>query len=180
LPSKHANIDFSANHYWQFMLGFPIILVFVQTLALVVFFPYETPKYLIQTGNESGCQTALERIYRSNEKIVVIKEHIHDCLKGEASNEVSLIELFNKTHIKALIVVLCMLFYIDLLIVFHMFQQLAGGNAFMMYSTTIFNANHAEETVALIGTVMAGVTAVIGVSIFTFFVDSKLSLGINC
>jgi len=50
---------------------------------------------------------------------------------------------------------------------------MAGGNVFMMYSTTIFNEAHAEESTAFLGTIMAGVTAVIGAALFAFFVDSK-------
>ena len=48
---------------------------------------------------------------------------------------------------------------------------MAGGNVFMMYSTTIFNEADAEESVALLGTIMGGVSATIGVTIFCLIVD---------
>jgi len=48
---------------------------------------------------------------------------------------------------------------------------MAGGNAFMMYSSTIFKNNHASEATALIGTILIGAMTVDGVYSYSLITD---------
>ena len=58
----------------------------------------------------------------------------------------------------------------------HCFQQLAGGNAIMMYSSSIFKSNHADEKTALIGTILIGATTVDGIYSYSLIIDGKFEI----
>ena len=165
LPSKHADIDFSSDHYWQFMLMFPIVIVVIQTASLLFIYTNDTPKYLYQMGAAESCKEALEKVYLDQKKIDTIVGTLSACQKDSSSKEVTWSLLFSKMYLKSVLIIM----------VIHFFQQMAAGNVFMMYSTTIFNNAHASESMALLGTIMAGVTGVIGVSLFTTTVECNSS-----
>ncbi len=164
LPSKDADIDFSENHYWQFMLMIPAIITLIQTAILFIVYTRETPKFLYQMGAAECSKEALEKVYTDSKKVDEIVKTLGTSMKDASSKEVGWGQLFSRMYMKAVIVVLLM----------HFFQQMAAGNVFMMYSTSIFNAADASESIALLGTIMAGVAGVIGVSLFTMTVDCKL------
>lgn len=108
LPSKNAKIDFSEHHYWQLMLGFPIIIAAIQTFMLVTTFTYETPKYLFQNGAEEDCLKVIEMVYAEKEQSAEVKASLGAHLQNETSNEVSWSQLCSRMYCKALFVILCM------------------------------------------------------------------------
>jgi hypothetical protein len=169
LPSKDANIDFKEHHYWQFMLCVPLIVVALQTVMLLTVFRAETPRFLHHHDKNADCEVELSKVIIDKDKLQEVKQNLDAEKSADASNEVTWGQLFTRVYAKGLLVIFCMH---DLQrIVLHFFQQMAGGNAFMMYSTTIFKEAKADDGTALLGTIMGGVSGTLGVLLFTFMVD---------
>eukprot|EP01022_Parablepharisma_sp_SALTPOND_P033419 TRINITY_DN88690_c0_g1_i1.p1 TRINITY_DN88690_c0_g1~~TRINITY_DN88690_c0_g1_i1.p1 ORF type:complete len:270 (+),score=-7.78 TRINITY_DN88690_c0_g1_i1:513-1322(+) len=109
LPSSKADIDYSQNNYWRYMLGFPLVIIALQTALLLFIYVYETPKYLYFHRRRNECEEALSKIYNNKDTItrVMVKLkalQLDEC--GHRSSGVTWRELFGRTYLKALIVVL--------------------------------------------------------------------------
>eukprot|EP00826_Nyctotherus_ovalis_P040629 TRINITY_DN4022_c0_g1_i8.p1 TRINITY_DN4022_c0_g1~~TRINITY_DN4022_c0_g1_i8.p1 ORF type:complete len:302 (+),score=54.78 TRINITY_DN4022_c0_g1_i8:483-1388(+) len=145
------------------MLGFPIIIAVLQTALFLFVFKYETPKFLYIRKKRRICDEALSKIYITNADIDRVMSKIKAVtLSQGAGGEAGWKDLFGRTYITALIVVLAL----------HCFQQLAGGNTFMMFSTKIFeSAAKGDHTLPLIGTILAGLVTIDGVFSFSLIAD---------
>ena len=129
LGTKQWNVDWG----WRWMIGSEIIpaALFVVLLIMVI----ESPRWLIQSGNEDKARDILTRIggdsYASEEI-----EAVNEALTLE---EGKFSELFQRTYSRPLIIAIAVTFG----------AQLSGINAIMYYSTEIFKeaaANTAANT----------------------------------
>lgn len=61
---KKITGDSTGKEFWYYMYGFSEIPLVVQTIVLLVIFPYETPKYLLSVGREEEARQLLKVIYK--------------------------------------------------------------------------------------------------------------------
>ena len=113
LPSAtDPSVDYQSNYYWKIMLAFPLIPMAIQTIFLISLYTYDTPKYLYLNKRRRECREALSKIYTTEydikRSLVKLKALEQDGAGGKSS-EVSWSDLFSRTYIKALVVVLCKL-----------------------------------------------------------------------
>ena len=104
LPSAKAKIDFAANHYWRFMLAFPLVTMTLQTVLLFLLYNSETPKYLYLNGHKQESRALLHKLYTTEEKINEVEDKLAALLEN-TSTQVSWKELFGRVYLKALFVV---------------------------------------------------------------------------
>ncbi len=108
LPSSKANIDYSQNNYWRFMLAFPIFVALAQTIMLFTVYTHETPKFLYAHRKRDECEDLLAKIYKDESKIQRVLSKLKALqmdTTGGRSAEVSIRELFGRTYLKAMIVI---------------------------------------------------------------------------
>jgi len=164
LPSIHDNINFAENSYWRIMLGFPLLTIVIQCLLFLAIFKYDTPKYLYFNNRKEDCEIALSMIYTDKQIIERVITKLRALAINESSGrnaDISYRDLFGRSHRTAVIVVLLL----------HLVQEFGGGNIMMLYSASIFKDNHANETTALICTIIVGLIAVDGGYAFSLIVD---------
>ncbi len=117
LPSATADIDYSQNNYWRYMLGFPLVMIAIQTALLLFVFPYETPKFLFFNKRMHECHQALSKVYTNKATMNRVMSKLKALQQdGGKSSEVAWKDLFSSMYLKALIVVLCMTFFALLLL----------------------------------------------------------------
>lgn len=172
LPTLAETERIKKSQYWRFMLGFPIVIAALQTALFLFVFKYETPKFLYIRKKRRVCDEALSKIYTTDADIDRVMSKLKAVsLSQGAGGEAGWKELFGRTYITALIVVLGTP---SLTLALHCFQQLAGGNTFMMFSTKIFeSAAKGDHTLPLIGTILAGLVTIDGVFSFSLIADGK-------
>eukprot|EP00826_Nyctotherus_ovalis_P042880 TRINITY_DN4479_c0_g1_i2.p1 TRINITY_DN4479_c0_g1~~TRINITY_DN4479_c0_g1_i2.p1 ORF type:complete len:280 (-),score=21.23 TRINITY_DN4479_c0_g1_i2:559-1398(-) len=173
LPDPNDVQAVENSQYWRFMLGFPILIAVLQSVLLIFVFKYETPKFLYLRKKRRTCTKALSKIYASDADIdrVLTKLKAVALTQGQGSAEAGWSELFGRTYVTALLVVLGTS---PSTLALHCFQQLAGGNTFMMFSTKIFTtAAKGDHTVPLVGTILAGLVTIDGVFAFSLIADGR-------
>ena len=123
---------FFEEEYWRIMFAIPIFVALVQMILLWKAYPYETPKFLLKTKQDSEARDIIELIYG--------EENLDPALKQIAPNES--LTTFNETEIMApLNVSWSELFkprYRYALFVgcaLSMLQQLSGINMLIFYSS---------------------------------------------
>lgn len=171
LPDPNDTHAVESSQYWRFMLGAPILVAVLQSVLLIFVFKYETPKFLYLRKKRRTCTKALSRIYASDADIdrVLTKLKAVALSQGQGSAEAGWSDLFGRTYVTALLVVLGTT---RSTVALHCFQQLAGGNTFMMFSTKIFTtAAKGDHTVPLVGTILAGLVTIDGVLSFSLIAD---------
>ncbi len=60
---KKITNDLTCEAFWPVMFGIPFLGLTVQILVLLFAFPFETPKYLLLTGQETEARKLIEFIY---------------------------------------------------------------------------------------------------------------------
>lgn len=61
---KKITADESGKDFWFIMYGITEITILVQTVVLILVFPYETPKYLLSIGKEEEAKELIKIIYK--------------------------------------------------------------------------------------------------------------------
>lgn len=134
-----------SDEAWRWMLGVqavPSLIFFV-----MVFFVFESPRWLVKNGNDMEAERVLASIGESN--VALALKSIKDSLRSEIGMVKE--SLFNGKYNKPI-------FYV---VALAMFNQLSGINAIMYYAPRIFEMTGLAKDTALLQAVSIGVTNMI-------------------
>ena len=81
---KKITGDETCKDFWYLVFGFPLITIAIQTLVLILIFPYETPKYLLLIGKEQEARRLIELLYLP-ERVDQIMEEKKKDLKDKSN-----------------------------------------------------------------------------------------------
>ena len=65
LPSTVKTID----QWWRIQIGFTLLIVTIQFLALFIVYIYDTPKGSLLKGNEVECKKMLKELYSTEGRV---------------------------------------------------------------------------------------------------------------
>ncbi|XP_060557643.1 solute carrier family 2, facilitated glucose transporter member 3-like, partial [Ruditapes philippinarum] len=147
------------DDHWQLALGFPVILIGWQLCSLTCC--PESPRFLfIQRNSQDEAERALVWLRGTHDVSDEIEEMIAEREKAKHIEKFTICDLFHKEELRTpLIICLAM----------HLSQQLAGINAVIYYSTSIFETAGLSESVAQYATLAVG-----GVNVSMTFVSALI------
>jgi sugar porter (SP) family MFS transporter len=126
---------------WMFLAGvFPSALFFI-----LLFFITRSPRWLVKIGREQEAMEVIRRV-NTDENAEVLLAEIKESLKEEAQTKG--ISIFKKPYFRLVLIGIGV----------GMFNQFAGINVIMYYSTDIFRAAGFSGEAALMQSVLIGVT----------------------
>eukprot|EP00343_Euplotes_focardii_P011976 CAMPEP_0205831238 /NCGR_PEP_ID=MMETSP0206-20130828/43480_1 /ASSEMBLY_ACC=CAM_ASM_000279 /TAXON_ID=36767 /ORGANISM="Euplotes focardii, Strain TN1" /LENGTH=386 /DNA_ID=CAMNT_0053135683 /DNA_START=299 /DNA_END=1459 /DNA_ORIENTATION=+ len=135
---------------WRIIFAFPVMVATIQSILMIAYFRYDTPKFYMQRGEEHMARRVEREIYGDDN----LPEEVQEINKTGSDDKASVAtfkQLFTDKYKMALIVG-CLL---------AMFQQLTGINVVIFYSNTVFTKGRADgfdsEVAARTGTVIVGV-----------------------
>lgn len=126
---------------WMFLAG----VVPSALLWVLLFFISRSPRWLVKIGKEEEAREVIQKV-NPVEDVDVLMKAIKDSLRVEAAGK--RVALFKKPYLKLAIIGIAI----------GMFNQLAGINVIMYYSTDIFREAGFSGESALFQSVMIGVT----------------------
>lgn len=144
--------------WWRTMFGIAIVPSVL--LALGMAFSPESPRWLVQQGKFSQAETAIKTIYgkdRATEVLHELKAGSH----GSSEQDASWFDLFSKRYRKVVSVGAALF----------LFQQLAGINAVVYYSTSVFRSAGIASDVA--ASALVGASNVFGTCIASSLMDKQ-------
>lgn len=142
------------NWRWMFLAGvFPSALFFV-----LLFFITRSPRWLVKVGREEQALAVIRRV-NSDENPEVLLSEIKDSLREESA--LHGISIFKKSYFRLILIGIAV----------GMFNQLAGINVIMYYSTDIFRDAGFSGESALLQSVLIGFTNLIFTIIAMFVID---------
>uniref|UniRef100_A0A0R3RR09 MFS domain-containing protein n=1 Tax=Elaeophora elaphi TaxID=1147741 RepID=A0A0R3RR09_9BILA len=134
------------NLGWRLMFAFAAIPALVQLVGF--FFLPETPRYLINHGREKEAQEVLSRLYGNDKEWIayemgeVTREMQREAvLRQENGDEFVLRRILRTTHVRKALMLGCAL---------QMFQQLAGINTILYYTSTIIRSAGVHDKITTI------------------------------
>lgn len=126
---------------WMFLAG----VIPSAVLWVLLFFIARSPRWLVKIGRENEARQVIERV-NPGEDIEELMKAIKNSLKVEAAGKK--VQLFKKPYLKLAIIGIAI----------GMFNQFAGINVIMYYSTDIFREAGFSGESALFQSVLIGVT----------------------
>ncbi len=126
---------------WMFLAG----VIPSAVLWVLLFFIARSPRWLVKIGREDEARQVIERV-NPGEDIEELMKAIKNSLKVEAAGKK--VQLFKKPYLKLAIIGIAI----------GMFNQFAGINVIMYYSTDIFREAGFSGESALFQSVLIGVT----------------------
>lgn len=150
----------TTDQWWRIEIGFPLLLVAVQSLSLLLYYVHDTPKGSMLKGDEPECRRMLKQMFKSDERIEHEIGNIRSVLMDTSGKEVTFRELFSPAFRRALLVGA----------VLKLVQVLSGYSAVMLYSTSIFQDPN-DENASLRATVFVGIANTSAVVIFSLIAD---------
>jgi len=159
-PSHVSHNDQS----WRVVLGFQLLIVFIQTLAFLLVFRNDTPKSSILTckeiNNEIQCRKALKEIYNEKNRVEDEFKNIIKVLEETRGKDVSFAELFGQNFRWALFIGVAV----------KTCQNFSGYPAVILYSSSIFSDPN-DEMASVRATLYIGITNVSSVLFYSFLID---------
>lgn len=149
--------DIGENNWrWMFLSGIFPSLVFI----ILLFFIERSPRWLVKTGKVNEAVKVIKRV-NPLEDVNVLIEDIKESIRIEKSGEK--VNIFKKPYSRLIMIGFAV----------GMFNQLAGINIIMYYSTDIFRIAGFDGESALLQSVLIGLTnltfTVIGMSLIDKF-----------
>lgn len=83
IDSKDAD-SFEVQNYWLVVFAIPLAIALAQVLLLIFVFPYDTPTFLKQRGEEYRLKELMLKIYKEEE---VVDERISQIVVDDSSKE---------------------------------------------------------------------------------------------
>ncbi|KAL7607929.1 hypothetical protein Lser_V15G12517 [Lactuca serriola] len=159
LAALVAGLPLAGNPlWWRTMFGLSVIPSVL--LALGMAFSPESPRWLVQQRKISQAEVAIKKLYGKNKVTEVIAD-LTESSQGFEEQDAGWFDLFSRRYFKV-VSVGAMLF---------LFQQLAGINAVVYYSTSVFrNAGVASDVAA---SALVGAANVFGTVIASSLMDKK-------
>ena len=114
--------------YWRITLGLPGAVAFLRSLILKIVLPYDTPRYLVLSGQKIQAEIVLNKIYSRNEASYQLEELKKQQITQNQKGKMIFKDLISPIYRKRLLIG-CVL---------SVLQQLSGINALSTYSSNIF------------------------------------------
>ncbi|KAL4568884.1 hypothetical protein LXL04_024501 [Taraxacum kok-saghyz] len=161
LAALLAGLPLATNPlWWRTMFGIAVIPSVLLALGMTV--TPESPRWLVQQKKLAEAEVAIKKLYGKNKVTEVITDLTASSIEGsEEEEDAGWFDLFSPRYFKV-VSVGAMLF---------LFQQLAGINAVVYYSTSVFrNAGVASDVAA---SALVGAANVFGTIIASSLMDRK-------
>ncbi|XP_052304293.1 plastidic glucose transporter 4 [Populus trichocarpa] len=144
--------------WWRTMFG--ISAVPAVLLALGMAFSPESPRWLFQQGKFSEAEKSIMTLY-GKERVADVMTDLNVASQGSAEQEAGWFDLFSSRYWKVVSVGVALFF----------FQQMAGINAVVYYSTAVFRSAGIESDVA--ASALVGASNVFGTTIASSLMDRQ-------
>ncbi|KAJ6960470.1 hypothetical protein NC653_038489 [Populus alba x Populus x berolinensis] len=144
--------------WWRTMFG--ISAVPAVLLALGMAFSPESPRWLFQQGKFSEAEKSIKTLY-GKERVADAMTDLNVASQGSAEQEAGWFDLFSSRYWKVVSVGVALFF----------FQQMAGINAVVYYSTAVFRSAGIESDVA--ASALVGASNVFGTTIASSLMDRQ-------
>ncbi|WZY80605.1 hypothetical protein YC2023_026989 [Brassica napus] len=153
LAALIAGLPLAANPlWWRTMFGVAVIPSVL--LAIGMGFSPESPRWLVQQGKVSEAEKAIKTLY-GKEKVVELVRDLSTSGQGASEPEAGWFDLFSSRYWKGAALFL--------------FQQLAGINAVVYYSTSVFRSAGIQSDVA--ASALVGASNVFGTAVASSLMD---------
>ncbi|KAA8547789.1 hypothetical protein F0562_004218 [Nyssa sinensis] len=159
LAALVAGLPLSRNPlWWRTMFGIAVIPSVL--LALGMAFSPESPRWLFQQGKISQAEVAIKTLF-GKERVPEVMNDLNAAAQGSSEQEAGWFDLFSSRYRK-IVSVGAALF---------LFQQLAGINAVVYYSTSVFRSAGIASDVA--ASALVGASNVFGTTVASSLMDKK-------
>ncbi|KAM3285942.1 hypothetical protein P3S67_024741 [Capsicum chacoense] len=139
---------------------FGISLIPSVLLALGMAFSPESPRWLDQQGRISEAETSIKRLY-GKERVAEVMGDLEDASQGSSEPDAGWLDLFSSRYWKVVSIGAAMF----------LFQQLAGINAVVYYSTAVFRSAGITSDVA--ASALVGSANVFGTMVASSLMDKQ-------
>ncbi|KAK8914552.1 Plastidic glucose transporter 4 [Platanthera zijinensis] len=159
LAALVAGLPLSGNPiWWRSMFGISIIPAILLALGMAI--SPESPRWLVQQGKFSEAEKAVRTLY-GKERVAEVMHDLKAGGQGTVESDAGWFDLFSKRYRKVVSVGAALF----------LFQQLAGINAVVYYSTSVFrSAGIASDASA---SALVGASNVFGTAIASSLMDRK-------
>lgn len=159
LAALVAGLPLSGNpSWWRTMFG--IALIPSVLLALGMAFSPESPRWLYQQGRISEAETSIKRLY-GKERVAEVMGDLEAASQGSSEPDAGWLDLFSSRYWKVVSIGAAMF----------LFQQLAGINAVVYYSTAVFRSAGISSDVA--ASALVGAANVFGTTVASSLMDKQ-------
>ncbi|KAJ4973405.1 hypothetical protein NE237_006579 [Protea cynaroides] len=159
LAALVAGLPLAGNPlWWRTMFGIAVVPSIL--LALGAAFSPESPRWLFQQGKFSQAETAIKTLY-GKERVAEIMHDLRASAQGSTEQEAGWFDLFSSRYWKVVSVGAALF----------LFQQLAGINAVVYYSTSVFRTAGITSDVA--ASALVGAANVFGTAIASSLMDRQ-------
>ncbi|KAL2551855.1 Plastidic glucose transporter 4 [Forsythia ovata] len=159
LAALVAGLPLAGNPlWWRTMFG--VALVPSILLALGMAFSPESPRWLYQQGKISDAEMSIRRLY-GKERVAEVMNDLDAAAQGSTEPEAGWLDLFSSRYWKVVSVGAALF----------LFQQLAGINAVVYYSTSVFRSAGITSDVA--ASALVGAANVFGTTIASSLMDKQ-------
>ncbi|CAN1758156.1 Plastidic glucose transporter 4, partial [Linum perenne] len=154
-----AGLPLAGNPIWWRTM-FSISAVPSILLALGMAFSPESPRWLVQQGKIPEAQKSIQTLY-GKERVSEVMQDLSASGQGSSEAEAGWFDLFSKRYWKVVSVGVALFF----------FQQMAGINAVVYYSTAVFRSVGIGSDVA--ASALVGASNVIGTTVASSLMDKQ-------
>lgn len=159
LAALVAGLPLSGNPlWWRTMFG--IALIPSVLLALGMAFSPESPRWLYQQGRISEAETSIKRLF-GKERVAEVMGDLEAAAQGSSEPDAGWLDLFSSRYWKVVSIGAAMF----------LFQQLAGINAVVYYSTAVFRSAGISSDVA--ASALVGAANVFGTTVASSLMDKQ-------
>ncbi|KAL0462014.1 UNVERIFIED_CONTAM: Plastidic glucose transporter 4 [Sesamum latifolium] len=159
LAALVAGLPLAGNPlWWRTMFAFALVPSVL--LALGMAFSPESPRWLYQQGKISEAEVSIKRLF-GKERVAEVMSDLDAAAQGSAEPEAGWFDLFSSRYWKVVSVGAALF----------LFQQLAGINAVVYYSTSVFRSAGITSDVA--ASALVGAANVFGTTIASSLMDKQ-------
>ncbi|XP_077220247.1 plastidic GLC translocator [Tasmannia lanceolata] len=159
LAALVAGLPLSGNPlWWRTMFGIAVVPSVLMALGMAI--SPESPRWLFQQGKISQAETAIKTLF-GKEKVSEVMNDLRAGGQGSTEQDASWFDLFSTRYWKVVSVGAALF----------LFQQLAGINAVVYYSTSVFRSAGIASDVA--ASALVGASNVFGTAIASSLMDKQ-------
>lgn len=159
LAALVAGLPLAGNPvWWRTMFGIAIVPSILLALGMAV--SPESPRWLVQQGKFSQAEAAIKTLY-GKDRVVEVMHELKAGGEGSMEQDAGWFDLFSKRYRKVVSVGAALF----------LFQQLAGINAVVYYSTSVFRSAGIASDVA--ASALVGASNVFGTCIASSLMDRQ-------
>ncbi|XP_058087129.1 plastidic glucose transporter 4 [Magnolia sinica] len=159
LAALVAGLPLAGNPlWWRTMFGIAVVPSVLMALGMAI--SPESPRWLFQQGKYSQAETTIKTLF-GKEKVAEVMNDLRAGGQGSSEQDAGWFDLFSKRYWKVVSVGAALF----------LFQQLAGINAVVYYSTAVFRSAGIASDVA--ASALVGASNVFGTAIASSLMDRQ-------